>query len=211
MPKRTNVFQEVVAILQQHLAGNATVEESGYLVHRDTGKNREVDVVIRSQVAGYEVIVCVEATAAGRKADVTWVEAMIQKHRKLPTSKFILVAQAGFHDAARKQAEAENAVPLAPEDLNVEDPAFVVVNALPSLWPKALSLTPETATLGRASRARPRLVARECRAAPTAPRLRGPRPALRIRPRGPPCRRAGYRPHRSDHRPRPRLVRPRPR
>jgi hypothetical protein len=147
VPKRTNVFQEVIAILQQHVAGDATVEECGYLVHRDTGKNREVDVVIRSQVAGHEVILCVEATATGRKADVTWVEAMIQKHRKLPTSKLILVSQAGFYDAARKQAEAENAVPLAPEDLDVEDPAFVVVNALRSLWPKELVLKPEAATL----------------------------------------------------------------
>lgn len=147
MPKRTNVFQEVVAILQAHMAGDATVEESGMLVHRDTGKEREVDVVIRSKVAGHEVIVSVEATASGRKADASWVERMIGKHRKLPTSKLILVSQAGFYDAARKQADAENALPLSPEDLDVEDPAFVVVNALPSLWPKALSLSPDTATV----------------------------------------------------------------
>jgi hypothetical protein len=34
--KRTNVFQEVVAIIQEHLAGDASVEESGMLVHRYT-------------------------------------------------------------------------------------------------------------------------------------------------------------------------------
>jgi hypothetical protein len=147
VPKRTNVFQEVVAILQEHMAGDATVEESGMLVHRDTGQEREVDVVIRSKVAGHEVIVSVEATASGRKADTDWVEARLKKHDKLPTSKLVLVSQAGFTKAARKEAEAENAVPLSPEDLDVDDPAYVVVNALPSLWPKAFSLAPEAATL----------------------------------------------------------------
>lgn len=68
-------FQEVVAIIQEHMAGDATVEESGMLVHRVTGEEREVDVVIRSEVAGHEIIISVEATAVGRKADTTWVEA----------------------------------------------------------------------------------------------------------------------------------------
>jgi hypothetical protein len=147
MPRRTNVFQEVVAIIQQHMAGDATVEESGMLKHRATGKEREVDVVIRSRVAGHEVIVSVEATDSGRKADTTWVESRIEKHRNLPTSKLVLVSQLGFTGPARTQAEAEHVVALAPEDLDVEDPAFVVVNALSSLWPKVLSFSPETATL----------------------------------------------------------------
>lgn len=145
MPKRTNLFQQVVTIIQQHMARDATVEPSGWLVNRLTGEKREVDVVIRQQVAGYEVIVSVEATAGGRKADAAWVESMVQKHRNLPTSKLVLVSQAGFYAPARKLAEAENAVALAPEDLAVDDPAYVVVNALPSLWPKVLTIKPETA------------------------------------------------------------------
>jgi hypothetical protein len=147
VPKRTNVFQEVVAIIQDHMAGDATVEESALLTHSVTGEPREVDVVLRSTVAGHEVIVSVEATARGRKADTTWVEAMIEKHRNLPTSKLVLVSQAGFTESARAQAEAANAIALTPEDLDSADPAFVVVNALKSLWPKSLSLTPEAAKM----------------------------------------------------------------
>jgi hypothetical protein len=147
VPKRTNVFQEVVAIIHEHMAGDAVVEESGMLKHRVTGEDREVDVVIRASVAGHDVVVSVEATAAGRKADVKWVEQLVKKHEGLPTSKLVLVSQAGFTDAARRQAEAEDAVPLSAEDLSEGDPAFVVVNALPSLWPKQVTLKADKAML----------------------------------------------------------------
>ena len=147
VPKRTNLFQEVVAIIHAHMAGDAMVEESSYLPHIDTGQQREVDVVIRSKVAEYEVIVSVEATRSGRKANVEWVERMLKKHEKLPTSQLVLVSEAGFTPSAEIQAKAAHAVTLKPEDLATADPAFVVVNALPALWPKQLSVTPDAATL----------------------------------------------------------------
>jgi hypothetical protein len=147
VPKRTNTFQEVVAIIHAHMAGDAAVEESSYLPHIDTGQQREVDVVIRSKIAGYEVIVSVEATRSGRKADVEWMERMLKKHEKLPTSQLVLVSEAGFTPNAEMQAKAGHAVTLKPADLAAADPAFVVVNALPALWPKQLSVAPDAATL----------------------------------------------------------------
>lgn len=146
VPKRTNVFQEVVAIIHEHMAGEANVEESALLPHRVTGTAREVDVVIRSKVAGHEVIVSVEATFTGRKADVNWVERLVKKHSDLPTSKLVLVSEAGFTPDARKQAEHDGAVPLIPEDLAGEDPALAIVSKLPSLWPKTVVLKPTSAT-----------------------------------------------------------------
>ena len=126
VPQRTNVFQVVVAVIHQHMAGDAVVEESSFLPHRVTGRKREVDVVVRTKVSGYEVIVSVEATATGRRADTKWVEALIQKHRDLPTSKLVLVSQAGLTPDARREAVAEGAIPLA-------------------LWPKVIKLEPASA------------------------------------------------------------------
>jgi hypothetical protein len=48
MPKRTNTFQQLVVILHEQIAGQATVVESEMLQNRVTGEEREVDVVIRS-------------------------------------------------------------------------------------------------------------------------------------------------------------------
>ena len=145
MPQRTNVFQEVVAIIHQHMAGDAVVEESELPAASGDGQQARLYVLPRTKVSGYEVIVSVEATATGRRADTKWVEALIQKHRNLPTSKLVLVSEAGFTPDAREEAEAEGAIPLAPEDLAADDPVQAVVNRLPSLWPKVIKLEPASA------------------------------------------------------------------
>jgi hypothetical protein len=137
----------MVKIIFEHMPGDAVVEECCYLPHRVTGKTREVDVVIRSTIAGLDVIVSVEATRGGRRATVEWVERMLKKHEYLSTSKLVLVSGSGFTPDARKEAEAEGAVPLTPEDLNADDPALGVLLGLKSLWPKELKLVPEEAAL----------------------------------------------------------------
>lgn len=118
MPKRTNLFQQVVAILQEHAAPGAEVTESALLTNRVTGVEREVDVVIATTVAGYEILVGVEGTATGRKASTPWVESMLGKHEDLPTAKLVLVSEAGFYEPARKAALAKGALPLSPTDLD---------------------------------------------------------------------------------------------
>jgi predicted Mrr-cat superfamily restriction endonuclease len=111
VPRRTNLFQDVVAVIHEHLAGDAVMEESAMLTNRLTGEQREVDVVLRRTTAGYETVIAVEATS--RRAPVTapWVEQMVGKHANLPTDKLVLVSESGFTKQARELAERENAIP----------------------------------------------------------------------------------------------------
>ena len=143
VPKRTNLFQEVVEIIHGHMAEDATVEASAMLRDGRTGYDREVDVVIRSRSAGYEIVVSVEAVGRSRKATVEWVEQVVRKHQHLPTNKLVLVAERGFSEQARAVAESEGAVALAPEDLTGDDPAGRVVSTIRSLWPKVVTFNPE--------------------------------------------------------------------
>jgi len=122
MPRRTNLFQQVVTIIYRHMVEDATVEESAMLRNRLTGEDREVDVVIRSTSAGHDIAVSVEATSGSRKADASWVERMVGKHANLPTNKLVLVSEGGFTPQARQLAQQENAVALAPEDLSGTTP-----------------------------------------------------------------------------------------
>jgi Restriction endonuclease len=144
MPRRTNLFQEVVGIVHEHMAEDATVEHSAMLTNRATGEAREVDVVIRTRAAAHELIISVEASSSSRRATVEWVEQMIGKHANLPTNKLVLVAKAGFTAQAREAAEAANIVALAPVDIGKDDPSHDVVNRLKSIWPKSITLSPKT-------------------------------------------------------------------
>lgn len=77
MPKRTNLFQRVVKILHENIAGDATVEESAMLRDSASESDREVDVVITTVITGQEIRIGVEATATSTPADVTWIDQMI--------------------------------------------------------------------------------------------------------------------------------------
>jgi hypothetical protein len=155
MPKRSNLFQDVVGIIHMHMADGATVEESAMLVNRVSGRKREVDVVMTNEAATHPVTVSVEASSARRPATVEWVERMIGKHADLPTDKLVLVAENGFREQAREYAESKGVLTIAPEDLAEGEPAYRIVNRLQSIWPKTITLQPPKevrVTVSRASR-----------------------------------------------------------
>jgi hypothetical protein len=143
VPRRSNLFQDVVTVVHQLLADGAEVEESAMLVHCQTDDPREVDVVVRSTVVGQQVVIGIEASAAMRPADVKWVEQLISKHQQLPTDKLVLVSEHGYSKQARRLAEANSVALVELNDLGEETLEAVIVNKLPSLWPKAVRLAPE--------------------------------------------------------------------
>ena len=53
------------------------------------------------------------------------------------------MAERGFTDDARAAALANDALPLAPTDLSSTHPDQDVVRAVPALWPKVVTFTPE--------------------------------------------------------------------
>lgn len=140
MPKRSNLFQKVVRVLHEAIADETTVEESGSLIDSDTGSEREVDVLIKMTAAGNELILAIEATATGRRADVTWVESMLMKHTKLPSNKLVLISEAGFSEDARTKAQKNDATPIAPEDLPKDFEGGDVINKLGAIYAKVISL-----------------------------------------------------------------------
>jgi Restriction endonuclease len=132
MPSRTNTFQKVIYLLQQHLAGSATVTESEFLIDRATGDRREVDVCIRANIAGSQIIICIECRDRQRKADVTWVEEMRGKHLTLPTDHLILASNSGFTPRAISKAEAygiETVTPEGQSDAKIKELASRLNNA----------------------------------------------------------------------------------
>jgi len=104
MPIRSNRFQKLVHLIQRQLSGKADVCQSVELPDRDTGKKREVDVVITITSGHHQLNIGVEAISG--KAGTPWVESMICKHQQGGlTDRLILVAGQGFSNPAAKKAQ----------------------------------------------------------------------------------------------------------
>lgn len=106
MPKRSNDFQRFIALLHRRFADvkGTKVVESAMLPDVASGIDREVDIVIETDVGGYPIRVCIECCASRRSASIEWVDRMCGKHQTLPTSKLVLIAERGFSKAARSKA-----------------------------------------------------------------------------------------------------------
>lgn len=115
MPKRHNIFQDLMASIHKQLASSSRIAESEMFTDPSSGQAREVDLVIRSSVDGYEIVISVECTDRKRPVSVEWVEQMCCKHRDLPTHKLVLVSKSGYTKAALSKGRALGAKLLSIE------------------------------------------------------------------------------------------------
>lgn len=106
MPKRTNTFQQLAAIIHSRLGSGWNVTESLLLTDNITKEMREVDVVAKATVGTYDIYISVECRDHKRPSDVTWIESMAKKHESLSTSKLVLWSRSGFTKAAIAKANA---------------------------------------------------------------------------------------------------------
>lgn len=153
MPKRHNIFQDLILSIHQQLASPCAVAESEMLPDIRTGHLREVDIVIRAIISGYELIISVECTNKGRPASVEWVEQLCSKHQDLPTQKLVLVSKSGFTKAAFLKALSMGAEPISLEDANHVDWTkyvgrysklfFASINAVTMVIPVSSTLLPD--------------------------------------------------------------------
>ncbi len=120
MPKRTNPFQETIALLQQHLGGASTITQSDLLVDRVTGDSREVDVCIRGDIAGQQVLISIECRDHKRPQTVSWIDEMKSKHETLPTNSLILVSSSGFTRGAIAKATKFGITTVHPSEMTDE-------------------------------------------------------------------------------------------
>lgn len=108
MPRQSNGFQRIVAAIHACLAENVIVEESALLTDRETGEKREVDIVLRSKIGDYEVVLSIEVRDRSRLDGSGWIEEMAGKHQALETNRLVLVSKSGFTKPAIKKAKARN-------------------------------------------------------------------------------------------------------
>lgn len=105
MPKRTNAFQDLIALLESQLApAEARIFESKLLLDLRTGEEREVDIVIEGMIGHHPVRIGIEVIDHSRKASTPWIESIAQKHADLQIDKSIAVSRSGFFRPALVKA-----------------------------------------------------------------------------------------------------------
>lgn len=142
MPKRTNDFQRLVYLIQKNLSDGSEVTESRMLRDRQTGTEREVDVVIEGKLSHQSVVISIECRDRKRRADVQWVEQMIAKHERLPTNVLLLASSSGYTAEAVRVAEAHGTGFFSLEN-QTEENVSELVGSAGSLWIKNYRLFPE--------------------------------------------------------------------
>jgi hypothetical protein len=142
MPKRSNHFQELIALLTQLFGDGAEVTESKELTDLVSGDKREVDVCIERNVAGHNTIISIECRDHARKQTVEWVEQARAKHDRLPTNLLVLVSSSGFTTRALTTAASYGIKAITPGQVT---PEFVgeVVNAKATFLAEGVKLTVE--------------------------------------------------------------------
>jgi hypothetical protein len=123
----TNEFQQLVYLIHHQMKDRAgtTVTESKMVADRNTGKKREVDIVVEFTESGVPFLLAFETRGRSRKPTIEWVEQQIKKHEHL-SDKLVLVANRAFtidaQDLARRHGV--EAVELG-EATHTDWPAFI--------------------------------------------------------------------------------------
>lgn len=121
MSKQSNKFQKLMTAIHACISKGISVEESALLTDRETRGEREVDIVLRSKIGDYPMILSVEVRDRSRPAGSGWVEEMAGKHQALQTNKLVLVSRSGFTKPAIVKAKAREIETLTIEEAFATD------------------------------------------------------------------------------------------
>ncbi len=116
MPKRTNDFQELMALVHRQLApAGATVTESAIREDAITHHGREIDITIQHEVAGYPITLVIECRDHDRPQDVVWIEALIGKYLH-QVAHVVAISSSGFTAQALVKTKAVGIATMTVEE-----------------------------------------------------------------------------------------------
>ena len=100
MPKRTNEFQKLVALIQKAFApAGAKVTESAIVDVPGLEGGREIDVLMEGSFGRYELKIAIEAKDERRRMDLTTFESLVGKYTgdgRIVVDKVVVVSRHGF-------------------------------------------------------------------------------------------------------------------
>jgi hypothetical protein len=108
VPKAGRSLELLVQALEHLLAGAPVeIRSPDFIMGRNSGTSREVDVSLRSQVGSVSVLVIIECRDRAKPQDVTWIEQLASKREDVGADKAVAVSARGFSAGARNLARSK--------------------------------------------------------------------------------------------------------
>ncbi len=101
-------YQKLAASIFADFEKNAVVVHNDKVHGIDSGIDRQIDVSIRTAVAGHEILIIVQAKDLGRPADVNVVGEFKAVIEDVRAAKGVLICSGGFTEAALSYAKGLN-------------------------------------------------------------------------------------------------------
>lgn len=107
LASRGRIFERLVEDMERWLGvRGAEIKSPDFLVDRDTGQRREVDVSLRIPTTDGPFLTVVECRDRSRAPDVTWIEQLATKCRSVGANRVVAVSSRPFGQSARMKAHA---------------------------------------------------------------------------------------------------------
>lgn len=99
-------FEKLVADLEQAMdKHNIIVESPGWLNDKDTGIQREIDVLVTVPYSPKPLYVMIECRRRSDMQDVLWIESLAAKRNSVNANHVIAVSSSGFGAPAKQKAK----------------------------------------------------------------------------------------------------------
>lgn len=120
MPRRSNDFQKLIkTIYEQIIPEGGSVTESGMIYDKESGIQREVDILVEYRYAGHDFSFIVECRDRSRNESIEWIDSLVGKTESLNVNKVIAVSSKAFSSSAIRKAQ-ENGIELLTLDKALE-------------------------------------------------------------------------------------------
>jgi len=135
-------FEAIVANLQRNFAAGGIVTPNDKIYGRNSQKKRQIDISVRLNVGGEDILIIIECKKWNRKADVKAVEAFAGVKEDVSANLGIMISTKGFTKAAHNTAKAKGINLYRYEDtITAGWPNGLETNVLLEIW----DLTPTLA------------------------------------------------------------------